>query len=389
PDPGRCRARESAAGDLQGGSGDPLRVRRPGAGRVDPPGLPRPRHRERGDGRRVRAHPAARGAHGEPLRELLQRVCAAGVREGRLRAARHLRHRHVLTTATYCRPRRSHGGPAASPGRAAPQPVEGAPILLGGTPHALVAAGHRSTQRRVRGRRAVLVALLRDRGAGARGEHRADDEDALAARGPDPDRLARADLLGGLHPLTVHVDVTAPAGGRRRGAGAEHAHGPQPHVDPHGGPFGEVGFRHACRLPPEGHLTPDRTHTLCSVTNISIPFRCGAGDRVCGPRCSRPWTRKARVNTSSKNKKKGGLDLQPFIKPALIAGGAIVVLGIIVLVAIWLRTIPSVEAFVEKYPGQDPANEVESGLPAWLGWQHFLNAFFMLLLIRPGILVRI
>src|SRR5699024_1684651 len=82
--------------------------------------------------------------------------------------------------------------PAASPGGAAPQPVEGAPILLGGTSHALVAAGYRSTQRRVRGRRAVLVAPLRDRGAGARGEDRADDEDALAARGPDPDRLARA-----------------------------------------------------------------------------------------------------------------------------------------------------------------------------------------------------
>lgn len=95
------------------------------------------------------------------------------------------------------------------------------------------------------------------------------------------------------------------------------------------------------------------------------------------------------MNTSSKNKQKGGFDVQPFIKPALIAGGSIVVLGVIVLIAIWLRTIPSVEAFIEKYPGQDPVNEVESGLPAWLGWQHFLNAFFMLLIIRTGILVRI
>ena len=95
------------------------------------------------------------------------------------------------------------------------------------------------------------------------------------------------------------------------------------------------------------------------------------------------------MNTSSKNKKKGGFDLQPFIKPALIAGGAIVVLAIVVAVAMWLRTIPSVEAFIEKYPGQDPRNEVESGFPAWMGWQHFLNAFFMLLIIRTGILVRI
>lgn len=95
------------------------------------------------------------------------------------------------------------------------------------------------------------------------------------------------------------------------------------------------------------------------------------------------------MNSLSKNKKKGGLDLQPFVKPALIAGGAIVVLAIVVVIAMWLRTIPSVEAFIEKYPGQDPRNEVESGFPAWMGWQHFLNAFFMLLIIRTGILVRI
>ncbi|WP_029089924.1 cytochrome b/b6 domain-containing protein [Brevibacterium album] len=97
------------------------------------------------------------------------------------------------------------------------------------------------------------------------------------------------------------------------------------------------------------------------------------------------------MNTSSKNKKKaaGGFDLQPFVKPAIIAGISIVVLAILVGVAMWLRSIPAVEAFVERYPGQDPANEVESGLPAWLGWQHFLNAFFMLLIIRTGILVRI
>ncbi|GAA2103344.1 MULTISPECIES: cytochrome b/b6 domain-containing protein [Brevibacterium] len=95
------------------------------------------------------------------------------------------------------------------------------------------------------------------------------------------------------------------------------------------------------------------------------------------------------MNTSSKNKKKsGGFDFQPFVKPALIAGGAIVVLAILVGVAIWLRTLEPVEAFIRKYPGQSEANAVETGLPAWLGWQHFLNAFFMLLIIRTGILVR-
>jgi len=51
-----------------------------------------------------------------------------------------------------------------------------------------------------------------------------------------------------------------------------------------------------------------------------------------------------------------------------------------------LQQIPAVERFVSLYPGTlatDPA--VNSGFPWWLRWQHFLNLFFMMFIIRAGL----
>ncbi|MCQ9367749.1 cytochrome b/b6 domain-containing protein [Brevibacterium sp. 50QC2O2] len=98
------------------------------------------------------------------------------------------------------------------------------------------------------------------------------------------------------------------------------------------------------------------------------------------------------ASTQKKKKKKSkGFDFQPFIKPGLYALGGIVVLAILVGLAIWLRTFDGVQAFIEKFPGQSAANEVRrgaDGIPAWLSWQHFLNMFFMLTIIRTGLDVR-
>ncbi len=68
---------------------------------------------------------------------------------------------------------------------------------------------------------------------------------------------------------------------------------------------------------------------------------------------------------------------------------ALVVLLVVVLGAQWLRTLPDVESFLSDYPGESavPAG-APVGFPAWLGWQHFLNAFFLLLIIRTGWIVR-
>jgi len=50
-----------------------------------------------------------------------------------------------------------------------------------------------------------------------------------------------------------------------------------------------------------------------------------------------------------------------------------------------LRAVPSVAAFIRKYPGTVlPANG-KVGFPLWVGWQHFLNLFLMTFIIRSGV----
>jgi len=51
-----------------------------------------------------------------------------------------------------------------------------------------------------------------------------------------------------------------------------------------------------------------------------------------------------------------------------------------------LRRLPAVEEFIARYPGTlASAPAVTSGFPLWLRWQHFLNLFFMMFIIRAGI----
>ena len=68
---------------------------------------------------------------------------------------------------------------------------------------------------------------------------------------------------------------------------------------------------------------------------------------------------------------------------------AIVALAIVVLLARSLRDVPAVQSFLTDYPGYSPLPDTAPvGIPAWLGWQHFLNAFFLVTLVRSGWLLR-
>jgi thiosulfate reductase cytochrome b subunit len=68
---------------------------------------------------------------------------------------------------------------------------------------------------------------------------------------------------------------------------------------------------------------------------------------------------------------------------------ALVALVLVVLVARWMTDLPAVASFLADYPGHSELPEgAPVGFPAWLGWQHFLNAFFLLLIIRTGWQVR-
>lgn len=69
--------------------------------------------------------------------------------------------------------------------------------------------------------------------------------------------------------------------------------------------------------------------------------------------------------------------------------GLVVLAGIIVLAARGVTTLPGVPEFLERYPGEyHPAVPVDEGFPAWARWTHFLNFFFMVLIVRSGLLVR-
>lgn len=68
---------------------------------------------------------------------------------------------------------------------------------------------------------------------------------------------------------------------------------------------------------------------------------------------------------------------------------ALLSLTALILFAQWLRTLPQVVEFISTYPGATPLPEgAPVGIPAWLGWQHFLNMFFLLAVIRTGWIIR-
>lgn len=64
----------------------------------------------------------------------------------------------------------------------------------------------------------------------------------------------------------------------------------------------------------------------------------------------------------------------------------VVALLIIVAIAQQLRQYDFIKNFIDTYPGTSTsfAPAVESGFPAWLRWQHLLNAIFMMFIIRAG-----
>lgn len=60
-----------------------------------------------------------------------------------------------------------------------------------------------------------------------------------------------------------------------------------------------------------------------------------------------------------------------------------------VLGARWLLTLAFIQDLLVTYPGElDLPDGAPVGLPGWLGWQHFFNMFFIVLIIRSGWQVR-
>lgn len=78
-----------------------------------------------------------------------------------------------------------------------------------------------------------------------------------------------------------------------------------------------------------------------------------------------------------------------WVRPVAIIAVLMVVGLVVVLGARWLRTLEVVQEFIVAYDGHASQPETAPvGIPGWLGWQHFLNMFFIVLIIRTGLAVR-
>lgn len=74
---------------------------------------------------------------------------------------------------------------------------------------------------------------------------------------------------------------------------------------------------------------------------------------------------------------------------AVTAASILLLLLAAVLAAKWFTGLASTELFLREFPGHLQATEGSPvGFPAWLGWQHFLNVFFLVLIIRTGWQIR-
>lgn len=50
-----------------------------------------------------------------------------------------------------------------------------------------------------------------------------------------------------------------------------------------------------------------------------------------------------------------------------------------------LHNMPTVQAFIQRYPGTQQRSGMSTGVPARVGWTHFFNLFLMTFIIRSGI----
>ncbi|MDT1991621.1 cytochrome b/b6 domain-containing protein [Micrococcus luteus] len=78
------------------------------------------------------------------------------------------------------------------------------------------------------------------------------------------------------------------------------------------------------------------------------------------------------------------------LRKALQAVAGVVVLALLaVLAGRWLRSLDPVADFIATYDGHPVLPEgTPEGMPWWMGWQHFLNMFLMVLIIRTGLQIR-
>ena len=118
------------------------------------------------------------------------------------------------------------------------------------------------------------------------------------------------------------------------------------------------------------------------------PQRTGLGATAATPP---PATPSPAAAAPSARPARRGLRLPESAVARWVLGGVALVVfaGIVVLIARWLVGLEPVKGFLTTYPGETELPEAAPvGIPAWLGWQHFFNVFFMVLIVKTGWQVR-
>lgn len=139
--------------------------------------------------------------------------------------------------------------------------------------------------------------------------------------------------------------------------------------------------------------TAPRTPGATKPGGPQAPGTKKAGAGTAGGKKTGATTTKKNSKSSKKKREPitiGEKSLAQWGKIAGLTALALIVLGVIVVfTARWLMSLDVVSRWIDKYPGEyAPSPSPDPGFPVWARWQHYVNFFFMLLIIRTGLLVR-
>jgi thiosulfate reductase cytochrome b subunit len=165
-----------------------------------------------------------------------------------------------------------------------------------------------------------------------------------------------------------------------------------------GEPWPSAGFgvRSVGALPLDAPTTDDRHEIAPPPLPEPAPTKPEHTPAV-PTRTARPVPTAARAKTGSTAAAATGTNwaglpakiLQAVRFPALALVGAVAVVGAAFMLASWLISTEAVQGFLARYPGEYPLPEgADPGFPAWVRASHFLNMFFLILIIRTGLQVR-
>ncbi|WP_236777443.1 cytochrome b/b6 domain-containing protein [Arthrobacter crystallopoietes] len=211
-----------------------------------------------------------------------------------------------------------------------------------------------------------------------------------------PDAPARKQRMGSAPSTSGQEPVPAPSGKTRMGASPAPAASPEVKPVTAGGTRQRMGATQGqgtaaakSPTPAQGDSAPPARSRMGSpapappstpaATPTGVAARSGSG--------LTPLTTSGRPAPTGGAKQTG--KRPAWVRPVVVTAVVLVLALLAVFGSRWLRSMEPVQEFIATYDGH--ASQPDSapvGLPAWLGWQHFLNMFFIVLIVRTGLQVR-